>query len=112
VRIGYGSRWPAPAGVIGAASAATAFAQSTAPPIQVSAASPDLHFRDLLDNYAQTGRGWKGADRTYSVPLPGGRDLWLFSNTFLGPVGPETKRPLCTRLFTTRSCCSLMRGVG
>ncbi|HEX7000372.1 MAG TPA: DUF4185 domain-containing protein [Trueperaceae bacterium] len=32
------------------------------------------------------GPGWTGADSTYSVPLPDGRTVWLFSDTFLGVV--------------------------
>jgi hypothetical protein len=31
---------------------------------------------------------WTGADGTWSVPLPGGRTLWIFADTFLGPVRP------------------------
>ena len=29
--------------------------------------------------------GWRGADAAYSVALSGGRTLWLFGDTFLGP---------------------------
>ncbi|NUR52179.1 MAG: DUF4185 domain-containing protein, partial [Hamadaea sp.] len=32
--------------------------------------------------YGICGRGWTGADSTYSVRLPGDRQLWLFSDTF------------------------------
>ncbi len=28
---------------------------------------------------------WRGADAAYSAPLSGGRTLWLFGDTFLGP---------------------------
>ena len=28
--------------------------------------------------------GWTGADATYSVPLPDGRVLWMFGDTFIG----------------------------
>ncbi|WP_375256649.1 DUF4185 domain-containing protein [Streptomyces sp. MNP-20] len=31
---------------------------------------------------------WSGGDGTHSVKLPGGRVLWLFSDTFLGRVHP------------------------
>lgn len=30
--------------------------------------------------------GWTGADGAASIPLPGGRTLWLFGDTFIGPV--------------------------
>jgi hypothetical protein len=31
---------------------------------------------------------WTGADGTWSVPLPGGRTVWIFADTFLGRVEP------------------------
>jgi len=30
-------------------------------------------------------QGWEGADAAYSIPLGGGRYLWLFGDTFVGP---------------------------
>ncbi|MEO3874218.1 DUF4185 domain-containing protein [Nonomuraea sp. B12E4] len=36
---------------------------------------------------------WTGADGTYSLRLPGGRQLWIFSDTFLGRVNPDGSRP-------------------
>lgn len=33
-----------------------------------------------------TGPGWVGGDSTYSVALPDGRTLWLFSDSFIGEV--------------------------
>lgn len=35
---------------------------------------------------------WTGADGTYSVRLPDGRLLWVFSDTFLGAVNPDGSR--------------------
>lgn len=32
------------------------------------------------------GRQWTGGDSTYSVPLPDGRTVWMFSDTFLSPT--------------------------
>lgn len=29
--------------------------------------------------------GWQGGDAAYSIPLPGGRDLWIFGDTLYGP---------------------------
>jgi hypothetical protein len=49
----------------------------------------------MLGNYADHGVGydhWTGADSTYSAPLPGGSDLWIFSDTFLGYVNPDGSR--------------------
>jgi hypothetical protein len=36
---------------------------------------------------------WTGADGTYSLRLPNGRELWIFSDTFLGRVNPGGSRP-------------------
>ena len=36
--------------------------------------------------------GWVGADGTYSVPMPDGSTVWLFSDTFLGDVLPDGRR--------------------
>lgn len=47
----------------------------------------------LFTTYGDTSGQWSGADRTASLPLPDGRLLWLFSDTFLGPVGPGHSRP-------------------
>ncbi|NYF55856.1 DUF5005 domain-containing protein [Micromonospora purpureochromogenes] len=47
----------------------------------------------LFDSYGDTSGRWSGADRTASVTLPDGRVLWLFSDTFLGPVQPDGSRP-------------------
>ncbi|GAA2119341.1 NucA/NucB deoxyribonuclease domain-containing protein [Streptomyces synnematoformans] len=45
-------------------------------------------------NYAQsTASGWTGGDSTYSVDLPDGRRLFLFSDTFLGPENADGSRP-------------------
>ncbi len=37
--------------------------------------------------------GWTGGDATYSVPLPDGRTLWIFGDSFIGPVNPNRSRP-------------------
>ncbi|TDB69895.1 fibronectin type III domain-containing protein [Micromonospora sp. KC721] len=47
----------------------------------------------LFDHYGDTSGTWTGADRTTSVRLPDGRLLWLFSDTFLGPVASDGSRP-------------------
>ena len=43
--------------------------------------------------------GWTGADGAYSVRLPSGDTLWLFSDTFWGGVNPEGKRAAGTRFI-------------
>ena len=37
------------------------------------------------DRLFRADRHWHGADAAYSVPLSGGRTLWLFGDTFVGP---------------------------
>jgi hypothetical protein len=36
---------------------------------------------------------WTGGDGTYSVDLPDGRRVWIFSDSFLGLVNPDGSRP-------------------
>jgi Domain of unknown function (DUF5005) len=61
--------------------------QCTLPPAP-GPASPDMTF----DNYfVQNGPGWTGADGTYSVRLPGGLNLWVWSDSFIGTVDPATR---------------------
>ncbi|WP_328524639.1 DUF4185 domain-containing protein [Kribbella sp. NBC_00359] len=59
-------------------------------------AEPHAAPEGLLNAYSNTGKGWTGADSTYSVPLSGGRTAWIFSDTFLGPVNPDGSRPTTT----------------
>jgi hypothetical protein len=42
---------------------------------------------------ASTPDGWTGGDSTYSVKLPDGRIVWLFSDTWLGPLNSNGTRP-------------------
>jgi hypothetical protein len=46
-----------------------------------------------------SGAEWTGADSTYSIQLPDGRVLWLFSDTFLGSVNPDRSRPRDTLMI-------------
>ncbi len=36
--------------------------------------------------------GWTGGDASYSVPLPDGRTLWMFGDSFIGTVKPDRSR--------------------
>ncbi len=56
-------------------------------------AAPDRFYNDL---FTRRDGGWTGGDGTRSVPLPEGRILWLFGDTFLGAVGPDRSRPHST----------------
>jgi hypothetical protein len=65
----------------------------TAP--SVSTATPDTTLDTLFDDYADYAQGedhWTGADSTFSAALPGGRELWVFSDTFLGTITPQDTR--------------------
>lgn len=77
---------------IGALGAARPAAAAAAVP-QVVSAAPNARLTGLFNRYGNTGAGWTGADSTYSTLLPGGRPLWIFSDTFLGPVNPDLSRP-------------------
>lgn len=61
----------------------------------VTSAGPDTRLDGEFDSYADDHTSpddWTGADSTYSTPLPGGSDLWIFSDTFLGTINPDGSR--------------------
>ncbi|HEX6520782.1 MAG TPA: DUF5005 domain-containing protein [Streptosporangiaceae bacterium] len=61
----------------------------------VTSAAPATRLDGEFDSYADDHTSpddWTGADSTYSTPLPGGRDLWIFSDTFLGTINPDGSR--------------------
>lgn len=58
-----------------------------------SSAAPATGLTQLFTDYADTGEGWTGGDSTYSIPLRDGRNVWVFSDTFLAPVHPDGTRP-------------------
>ncbi|SEE99213.1 DUF4185 domain-containing protein [Ruania alba] len=51
---------------------------------------------DRFVDYGDSGQGWTGGDSTYSIPMSDGRTVWVFSDTFLGPVNDDGTRPLET----------------
>lgn len=62
----------------------------------VTGAKTDARLTALFTNYGNDNSrldDWTGADGTYSVKLPDGRELWVFSDTFLGRVNPDGSRP-------------------
>ncbi len=61
--------------------------------ITVRSATPDTRITGALNAYSDTGTGWTGADSTYSARLADGREVFIFSDTFLGPVNPDGSRP-------------------
>jgi hypothetical protein len=61
----------------------------------VASVTPDVSLDQAWRQYGDSGGqgSWAGADGTYSVPVPGGRDAWLFNDTFLGPVNADESLP-------------------
>jgi hypothetical protein len=71
---------------------------ASAPPT-VSRVSADTALTNRWRAFGDSGGGWSNhggwaaADGTYSVPLPDGRDAWLYNDTFLGPVNADESLP-------------------
>ncbi|MET8380072.1 NucA/NucB deoxyribonuclease domain-containing protein [Streptomyces microflavus] len=55
--------------------------------------------KELLAYAKETRDGWTGGDSTYSVKLPDGRVLYLFSDTFLGPLNSDGTRPVDAKMI-------------
>ncbi len=53
--------------------------------------APLTCLESALTDYANSGSGWTGGDSTWSAPLPDGREIFAFSDTFLGPITPPTR---------------------
>jgi hypothetical protein len=86
----------AAAGAIPAAASPRAGAGSAGGPGPVVASvTPDVSLDQAWRQYGDSGGqgSWAGADGTYSVPVPGGHDAWLFNDTFLGPVNVDESLP-------------------
>ncbi|WP_327697347.1 hypothetical protein [Streptomyces sp. NBC_00459] len=57
---------------------------------------------NTFNNYAKsTPNGWTGGDSTYSVRMPDGKILWMFSDTFLGPLNSDGTRPTSAPLINS-----------
>ncbi len=59
--------------------------------------------------FARNCCGVTGADGFYSVPLPDGRVVWIFGDTFLGTVNPDGSRDKRTPVFI-RNAMAVMDG--
>lgn len=70
--------------------------------VEAKQSEPKAYPEDLFNKYAATTRdGWTGGDSTYSVTLPDGRRLWLFSDTFMGPLNADGTRPTSAPLINS-----------
>lgn len=61
----------------------------------VAATAKDTTMDAMFSSYADDVSSydhWTGADGTYSAALPGNKELWIFSDTFLGTVNPDGSR--------------------
>jgi len=58
-------------------------------------AQPDEELNTLWNGYAygDAGDHWTGGDCASSIPLPDGRVVWMYCDTFLGMVNPDHSRP-------------------
>ena len=63
-------------------------------PPTVDQAAPEPLLADAFYRYAtEAAHGWTGGDSTFSLRLPDGRTLWMFSDTYLGPLNRDGTRP-------------------
>ena len=61
-----------------------------------------------FDGYVtQNGPGWTGADGTYSLALPDGTNLWMWSDSYIGTVDPTT-RLRSGYLFTAHNSLTIL----
>lgn len=51
-------------------------------------ATPDTTFDAF---FMQNGPGWTGGDGSYSLLLPDGTNLWMWSDSYIGTVDPTTR---------------------
>ncbi|SCL71102.1 hypothetical protein [Micromonospora peucetia] len=81
-------------------------------PLSVSSVETNVQPEATFNQYAaSTADGWTGGDSTYSVKLPDGRIVWLFSDTWMGPLNGDGTRPVTAPLvnntFVVQSGTSL-----
>jgi hypothetical protein len=82
------------AAAVAAIAAGTPAAADDAGTQPTISAHVDQTLTQWFEHYGDTGGGWTGADSAYSVPLPGGTDAWIYSDTFLGTVNADHSRPM------------------
>jgi hypothetical protein len=56
--------------------------------------------------FMQNGPGWTGGDGTYSLLLPDGTNLWMWSDSYIGTVNPTTRRR-SNYLFTAHNSLTI-----
>ncbi|MEU7829439.1 DUF4185 domain-containing protein [Nonomuraea sp. NPDC049129] len=86
---------PKPVPSISATTTQQATTRATCGPT-VRGASVDARLTSLFTAYGNDNSrldDWTGADGTYSLKLPSGKEVWVFSDTFLGKINPDGSRP-------------------
>jgi hypothetical protein len=76
----------------------SAYSQCVLPSVP-SAATLDSSFDSF---FTQNGPGWTGADGSYSLLLPDGTNLWMWSDSYIGTVNPTTRKR-SSDLFTAHN---------
>ncbi|GAA4913776.1 hypothetical protein HD597_010522 [Nonomuraea thailandensis] len=88
--------WAAPPRPVPAAQEQQAATAASACAPTVRGATTNARLTSLFTAYGNDNSrldDWTGADGTYSLRLPSGKELWVFSDTFLGQVNPDGSRP-------------------
>ncbi|MBK7031319.1 MAG: hypothetical protein IPH45_19905 [Bacteroidales bacterium] len=67
--------------------------------------NPDPDFNALLRKY---NGGWIAGDATFSIALPGQKTLWLFGDSFIGTVNPDSS--IVAGSHFIRNCAVLQDG--
>lgn len=93
------------AGTVALTASGTAAAAEVCPGTNapaVAGAAPNTGLNAKFTAYGNSGDGWTGGDSTYSARLRDGRQLWMFSDTFMPPITPPsrpTSAPLVNQTF-------------
>ena len=66
---------------------------------------PDISFNTL---FRTENGGWVAGDATFSVALPDGRTIWLFGDSFIGTVNPDSS--LAPGANMIRNCAVIQEG--
>lgn len=69
-------------------------AAATNRPLRILGATADTALTQRWQDFGRRpGVGWAAADGTYSTRLPSGLDVWLYNDTFFGPVRADDSLP-------------------
>jgi hypothetical protein len=79
-----------------------AYAQCTLP----AAPNPATMDTTFDSFFQQNGPGWTGGDGSYSLLLPDGTNLWMWSDSYIGTVNPTT-RLRSSDLFTAHNSLTI-----